>query len=399
MTMRTVEPLGKFIDVKHGYAFESKYFTDAGPFRLLTPGNFAEAGGFIDRGDRQKCYDGPVPSDFVLEPGSLLVAMTEQAEGLLGSTAFVPGGKPSLHNQRLGLIRPRDGATVDLRFIYYLFNTPDVRAQIRATASGIKVRHTAPSRIAAVRVSIPPFATQRRIASMLGTYDDLIEVNRRRIAILEEMARRLFEEWFVHFRFPGHPRHSPPEAQGGLPRGWNEVPLDEMLVLQRGFDLPTASRHSGPFPVIAATGVHGTHVEAKVKGPGVTTGRSGTIGTVLLVHEDFWPLNTVLYVREFRKASPAYALYLLRHLDLKARAGGAAVPTLNRNHIHSLKVPCPPLALVEQFENQAMNWLRLVKVLERQGLVLAAARDLLLPRLVSGELSIVAAERELGAAA
>jgi type I restriction enzyme S subunit len=249
------------------------------------------------------------------------------------------------------------------------------------------------------QLPVPTFATQRRIASILSAYDDLIEVNRRRIALLEEMARRLFEEWFVHFRFPGHGQNPTTDRARELPAGWREVPLEEMLVLQRGFDLPAAARQSGPYSVIAATGPHGTHVEAKVKGPGVTTGRSGTLGSVLLTFEDFWPLNTTLYVREFRRASPAYALFLLRHLDLKTHGGGAAVPTLNRNHIHGLPVPCAPAALVAKFEEQAMAWLGLGRVLERQQAALVASRDLLLPRLISGELSVAAAERELGAAA
>ncbi len=88
------------------------------------------------------------------------------------------------------------------------------------------------------RLTVAPFATQRRIASILGAYDDLIEVNRRRIALLEEMARRLFEEWFVQLRFPGHGQEAAEPARE-LPLGWRKVPLEVMLVLHRGFDLPT----------------------------------------------------------------------------------------------------------------------------------------------------------------
>jgi type I restriction enzyme, S subunit len=92
--------LAELIEIKHGFAFEGKFFVNDGPYVLLTPGNFRDEGGFKTRGSNQKHYSGPVSPEFILKPGDLLVAMTEQAEGLLGSTAFVPDGKPCLHNQR-----------------------------------------------------------------------------------------------------------------------------------------------------------------------------------------------------------------------------------------------------------------------------------------------------------
>ena len=147
--------------------------------------------------------------------------------------------------------------------------------------------------------------------------------------------------------------------------------------------------------MVAAGGLHGTHSEFRVKSPGVVTGRSGTLGNVSLIYEDFWPLNTTLYVREFRRASPAYALHLLRHLQLGGHGGGAAVPTLNRNHVHALQVPCAPLELIAKLEKQAMAALLMVHNFEKQNNRLVASRDLLLPRLISGHLSVEAAERQL----
>jgi type I restriction enzyme S subunit len=88
--------------------------------------------------------------------------------------------------------------------MYYLFNEPSVRAQVNATATGTKVRHTAPSRIQAVKVRLPPTRVQRRIAAVLSAFDGLIEINERRIERLEDLARSLYREWFVRFRFPGH---------------------------------------------------------------------------------------------------------------------------------------------------------------------------------------------------
>jgi type I restriction enzyme S subunit len=106
------------------------------------------------------------------------------------------------------------------------------------------------------------------------------------------MAQMLYREWFVNFRYPGHEKVRIVESELGLiPECWRVGRLEEAVVLQRGFDLPTAQRVPGDVPIIAATGLNGTHNVAKVKGPGVVTGRSGSLGTVMLVWEDFWPLN------------------------------------------------------------------------------------------------------------
>ena len=220
--------LGELLEIKHGYAFLGEYFADAGSHVVLTPGNFYDAGGFKSK-DREKYYTGPIPSDYVLDKDDLIVAMTEQAEGLLGSSAIIPRGGLYLHNQRLGLVQVRNKSEADKHYLYYLFNSKPVRQQIRGSASGTKIRHTAPSRIGEVKVSVPPLPVQRRIAGILSAYDELMENCQRRIRILEEMARALYREWFVHFRFPGHekvPRVASP--LGPIPKGWEVKKLGEL---------------------------------------------------------------------------------------------------------------------------------------------------------------------------
>jgi type I restriction enzyme S subunit len=204
----------------------------------------------------------------------------------LGEAAYVNTDRPfSIKN--IALFKP-DPAKINGRYLYYLVISPTFQGLAKSARTGSAQPFLSLGILRGHPVSFhEAISDQVRIASILGAYDDLIEVNRCRIELLEEMARRLFEEWFVHFRFPGHERCPKVETQGGLlPEGWHFCPLEEMLVLHRGFDLPASARLAGAFPVVAATGVHGTHSEARVKGPGLVTGRSGTIGTVLLIHED-----------------------------------------------------------------------------------------------------------------
>jgi type I restriction enzyme S subunit len=375
--------LGDLFEIKHGYAFKGEYFGAKGTHVVLTPGNFFDEGGFKSKGEKEKWYSGEIPKDYILEKGELLVAMTEQAEGLLGSAAIVPKGDLYLHNQRLGLVQNLNG--IDSRFLYYVFNSAPVRQQIRSTCSGVKVRHTSPSRIYEVTISVPDLPTQRKIAGILSAYDDLIENNLRRIKILEEMAQSLYREWFVHFRFPGHESARFIDSSlGQIPEGWEAGRLEDVLVLQRGFDLPKAEREGGDVPIYAASGITGHHSESKVKGPGIVTGRSGTIGQVVYVHEDFWPLNTALWVKAFPKSEPLYAYFVLSSIDLKGFNSGAAVPTLNRNDIHGLDALIPPIALQRRFQDHAGAMLTQARTLTLSIQTLRQTRDLLLPKLLSG---------------
>ncbi len=130
---------------------------------------------------------------------------------------------------------------------------------------------------------------------------------------------------------------------GVIPEEWECIPLGKLTTLQRGYDLPHRNRLPGAFPIITSSGVGGTHSEPRVTAPGVVTGRYGTIGEVFYVEEDFWPLNTTLYVRDFHGNHELFASYLLRTIDFQSHSGKSGVPGVNRNDLHELAVARPPL--------------------------------------------------------
>ncbi|WP_417607976.1 restriction endonuclease subunit S [Owenweeksia hongkongensis] len=146
--------LKDIIEVKHGFAFKSEFFKSSGDYVLLTPGNYYEEGGYRDRKEKQKYYQGEIPDGYILDKDDLLVAMTEQAAGLLGSPLLVPESGKYLHNQRLGLIRIKDGVELSTRFLYHVFNTKKLRKEIHHTGTGLKVRHTSPTKISEIIVSV-----------------------------------------------------------------------------------------------------------------------------------------------------------------------------------------------------------------------------------------------------
>jgi type I restriction enzyme S subunit len=184
-------------DIKHGYAFESEFFRNDGDYVLLTPGNFYEQGGYRDRGEQQKYYTGQILRDYVLAKGDMLVAMTEQAAGLLGSPILVPESGKFLHNQRLGLVAKKPGVAWANEFFFHVFNTQTVRKAIHDTASGAKVRHTSPTKIGEVAISVPTsLPEQQRIADCLTSLDDLIAAHAQKIGALKTHKKGMMQQLF-----------------------------------------------------------------------------------------------------------------------------------------------------------------------------------------------------------
>lgn len=126
---------------------------------------------------------------------------------------------------------------------------------------------------------------------------------------------------------------------------WREVALGDVIELKRGYDLPSAERRPGSVPIISSSGTSGLHREAKVKGPGVVTGRYGTIGEVFLVESDFWPLNTSLYVRDFKGNDVRFVYYLLKTINWAQYNDKSGVPGVNRNHVHEARVELPEIGV------------------------------------------------------
>ena len=141
-----------------------------------------------------------------------------------------------------------------------------------------------------------------------------------------------------------------------LPSGWKVVKLEKVAPLQRGYDLPTDNIKEGLYPVVYSNGILRFHNEFKAKGPGVITGRSGTIGKVVYVEEDYWPHNTSLWVTNFYDNNPKFIYYMYINLNLARFSAGSGVPTLNRNDIHAQTIPLPPLDEQEKIAEILSTW-------------------------------------------
>jgi len=283
--------------------------------------------------------------------------------------------------KNVALFRP-DPNKVDPTYFYYLVVSPSFRGVFLNTRSGAAQPFISLDAFRSHRFPFnPDKAQQHQIGVILSAYDDLIENNRRRMALLEEAARQLYREWFVRLRFPGH-EHTP--ITKGVPQGWERKPLGEYVTLNYGKALKADDRVDGDYPVFGSSGIVGTHEKPLVQGPGVIVGRKGNVGSVYWSSKSFHPIDTVYYIGA--EESSLYLFYALQHMHFIST--DVAVPGLNRDFAYSRPFLKPTDAMLRAFlENTAPIHEQLDK-LDEMNQRLRAARDLLLPRFMNGEIQV-----------
>lgn len=308
-------------------------------------------------------------------------------EATLNRYAIVPAGFRGCLGRRMALIRT-DPQKVDVRFLLYYFFTAEWRAVIRRNMlTGATVDRIPLTTFPDFPVRVPTLPIQRRIAGILSAYDELIENSQRRIRLLETMARSLYREWFVHFRFPGHADHPRvASALGEIPAGWEVRRLGDVLDLNYGKGLKKEDRRDGPFPVFGSSGIVGAHDTSLVKGPGIVVGRKGNVGSVFWCDGDFFVIDTAYFVTS--SLPLRFLFYVLPTLNFIN--SDAAVPGLSRTQAYSLEIFVPPTALLERFCALADTFEQQASTLQRQIQNLRQTRDLLLPRLLAGQVELEA---------
>ncbi len=282
--------LGPHVDLISGYAFKSQYFTDDPSDVPLVKGENVGQG--MIHWDKSKYWPRTDSDDyekFVLQPGDVVLAMDRPwvSAGLKHAVISVRDPKAFLV-QRIARMRGINGLSSE--YLRYVIASPHFCAYAKNIMGGTNVPHISGNQIRAFPFFLPTMREQHRIASILSPYDDLIENNRWRIQLLEEAARLLYREWFVHLRFPGH-EHV--RVVDGVPEGWERKSLGDVAPLNYGKALKKDDRVSGPFPVYGSSGIVGTHTKALISGPTIIVGRKGNVGSVYWSSEDCHPIAPV----------------------------------------------------------------------------------------------------------
>jgi len=302
-------------------------------------------------------------------------------EATLHRYAIIPDGFRGCLGRRVALVRP-DPGRADSRYLLYFFLSRNWRNVVESSViTGATVDRVPLERFPSFPAALPRLDVQQQIAGVLSAYDDLIENNRRRMALLEESARQLYREWFVRLRFPGH-EHT--RITNGVPERWERVPLGNRVTLNYGKALKAEDRAAGPCPVYGSSGIVGMHERALAAAPGIVVGRKGNVGSVYWCPRDYWPIDTVYFIDA--ETSNMWLFYALWHMHFIST--DVAVPGLNRDFAYSRPLLVPEPHIIRDFLETAVPLHEQIARLDEMKQRLRAARDLLLPRLMSGEIAV-----------
>lgn len=267
------------------------------------------------------------------------------------------------------------------RFYAYFFRSGVVRKMLSSIGGGANIANLNQGILGGFPVPFPGKPVQELVVERLDAFEAYISNAEKRIELLEETARLIYMEWFVQQRFPDHENT---RFDGSLPEGWKQSDLGELVELNYGKSLKESERQPGDVPVYGSSGIVGTHANALSQGPGIIVGRKGNVGNVFYSPVPFFPIDTVYFV------APAQTSFFLLHTLRRMNfiSSDAAVPGLNRNYAYAQPVIWPSASVLNDFEALCAPIYQQIETLEKQITQLRQARDLLLPRLISGQLRL-----------
>ncbi len=390
--------LGDLIEVKHGYAFKGQFITDQENDKILvTPGNFKIGGGF--KSSKLKYFTGQVPQNYILKADDVIVTMTDLSKNgdTLGYSAKVPQsktGKTYLHNQRIGLLQFELG-TVNQDFIYWLLRTTDYHWFVVGAASGTSIKHTSPTAIKEYQFLLPPLPEQKAIAEVLSSLDDKIDLLHRQNRTLEAMAQALFRKWFAEDKNEkwdvfslydvielvggGTPSTSVPEYWGGEV-GW--VSGKDVAVNHKGI-IPSAEKS------ISVEGLKNSSAKLIPKHSTIISAR-GTVGKYGIVSGPMAFSQSNYGIKPKFGASYFFTYLLVDHsIDgLQSAAYGSVFDTITTDTFKEHSVKLPQENVIQEFEIEVTPLFEKMISNQSQIQILENLRDALLPKLMSGDVSL-----------
>lgn len=429
--------LGDIVTIKHGFAFKGDFITETPSSSILvTPGNFKIGGGF--KYTKLKYYaNGPIPKEYILNTGDLIVTMTDLSKtgDTLGYSALVPAipGKILLHNQRIGLISIQN-EKVSKNFIYWLMRCDEYQRYIVNTSSGSTVKHTSPSRIMEFAFFLPPLEEQKRIADILGALDDKIELLQKQNKTLEDMAKAIFKSWFmdfdvVHAKQKGLPKadimreyHLTEElydlfpsdfensSLGPIPSGWEVKTIQDLGEVVCGKTPSTSHKeyYGGSMPFITIPDMHNSIFANKTERYLTSQGEQAqptktlppfsvcvsciaTPGLVTMTTTNSQTNQQINSVIPHNLEAKFYNYYVLLSVADQIRAqgsGGSVFVNLNKTAFSKIKVLWADQTLQKLFTKESEIYFDKILNNLKQIQTLTELRDTLLPHLISGKLRV-----------
>ncbi|MDE0505815.1 MAG: restriction endonuclease subunit S, partial [Candidatus Poribacteria bacterium] len=400
-----VKTLDEVCQFQNGFSFKNKDYRNESVdgYVVFRMGNINRGGGLKrdtstvriskDQSTKLKRY--------ILNKNDIVMCMTDMKSSmdLLGHTAVVDRDNYYVLNQRVGRITVSREDVLHYRYLFYYTNSETYLLHLRRMAhSGVQVNLSTKA-IKESPIFLPPLPTQRKIASILGNYDDLIENNTRRIKILEEMAATIYREWFVEFRFPEHENVKMVESELGLiPQGWEVKCFGDVSLnfdrLRKPLSGQVRSTMQGEYPYYGAASILDHVNDYLFDGRYLLIGEDGSVITkdgrpvLQLVAGKFWANNHTHVVQGKSPISTNFLYLLMSNVTISSYVTGTAQPKINQENLNRIPVVSPPRSLLERFDQIVNPIYDDIVILDRKNINLRNTRDMLLPKLISGEIDV-----------
>lgn len=392
--------LKEYCTVISGYAFKSKDLSEGTDIPVIKIGNISNGGNIVIDNSTQyvKKEFLAIDEKYHIKNGDILISLTgshmNQPNSMVGRCCRNLDNTVYLLNQRAGKIIPKK--TIVRDFLYYVFRLQSIQYAIANRAyGGANQVNVSPKDVMGIKFNIPDIAVQKKIAKVFVAYDSLIENNKKRIRLLEQMAENLYKEWFVRFRFPGYENV---EFDGTLPSGWQYQLISESMDFFDSQRVPLSSMQRDEmekiYPYYGAAKLMDYVDDYLFDGEYLLLGEDGTVVTtdgfpvLQLVNDKFWVNNHAHVIRGKGNISTRFLYLMFCRFPITSVVTGSAQPKISKGRLEKRKILVPDAMTMEHFNNLINPMFDEINVLKKQVIRIAKQRDMLLPRLMSGRLEV-----------
>ena len=317
-----------------------------------------------------------IPQRFIASNEDIIYTRT-------GNVGLVFRNKYGVVHNNCFTVTPQDEREISRDFLYYALKDKNFYDKANALARGAAQPDLPHSSFCSIEISFPSLSKQHCIASTLSRYDSLIDNYQKQIKLLEEAAQRLYKEWFVNLRFPGHENT---KIVDGVPEGWEKKSITDILDIKYGKD--HKSLKEGDIPVFGTGGIMRYVNKGLHSGETVLIPRKGSLNNIMLFNGTFWTIDTMFFTIPKEENVAKIAYHFLKRQDMYSYNIGAAVPSMTINILHSMKLLLPTMDIRQLFENSIGKFYCAIEKLFTQLRLLTESRDRLLPKLLSGEIEV-----------
>lgn len=374
--------LGDYCDFQNGYAFKSSEFKTNGEYKIVKIKELKDGlVKFFDDSASVDIHDIKEFEKYKIYRNDVLFALTGDPVSKpnplswVGRVSIYRSDENALLNQRTCKIKKSD--EIDNQFLYYYFRQWENFYALASKATGSASQaNISTNTIVDTIIKLPPLPTQQKIAAILSSLDDKIELNNKINTNLEQQARALFKNWFVDFEPFG----------GKMPEGWKVGKLSNLITVKYGKD--HKKLNDGKYPVYGSGGIMRYVDKFLYDKESVLIPRKGTLNNVFYINEPFWSVDTMFYTEMKKENIAKYVYFFVKGKDLNAMNAGSAVPSMTTEILNAVEVVIPSDEWLAKFEMICSPIFKQIKqyIIENQNL--EQIRDALLPRLMNGEIKI-----------